>query len=122
MAQENLLEEDYWHLVEGDPRDWTEDQKILFWWVVGLLNKVGPQGVIAAPGQAPLDDDQIRAVFEEILPKTPDHRGERSYLDKIWSYDGQLVIFPSSDGNFVMIEAGQIVIKNDPDSETREKA
>lgn len=122
MAQENLLEEDYWHLVKADPRDWEYDQKVLFWWVVGLLKRVGPQGVIAAPGQAPLDDDQIRAVFEEILPKTPDRRGERSYLDKIWSYDGQLVIFPSSDGNFVMIEAGDIVIRDDPDSETREKA
>lgn len=121
MAQEHLLEEDYWHLVKADPRDWNEDQKILFWWVVTLLSRVGPQGVIAAPGQAPLNDEQIKAVFEEILPQTPDRRGEKTYLDKFWSYDGQLIILPSSDDHFVMIEAGKVVVRDDPDADKREK-
>lgn len=116
-----MIGADYWKLVEADPRDWSRDQKILFWWVVELLTRVGPQGVIAAPGQAPLNDDQITEVFKQILPREGGRKGERSYLDKIWTYEGQLVILPSADNHFVMLESGRIVIKDDPDAQSREK-
>lgn len=113
-----MIGADYWDLVEADPRDLTRDQKILFWWVVGLLRSVSSDGAIVGPGQAPLNDDQIREVYEAILPE---EGTERSYLDKIWSYSGQKVIFPSNEGHLVMISSGEIVIEEDKEADFREK-
>jgi hypothetical protein len=119
MNPDRLLDEDYWDLVEADPRDWTHDQKILFWWVVTLLAKVGADGVIAAPGQAPMSDEQITDVFNAILPEKG--RNERTYLDKMWKYENQVVIFPSADGHIVSIKGGVVTIQHDPHSDSREK-
>lgn len=118
---DELLEDDYWHLVEADPRDWRHDQKILFWWVVTLLTKVGAGGVIMAPAQAPLTDEEIKTVFKEILPAPGKEGQERSYMDKFWSYKGQKVIFPSMEGHLVIIDDGQIFVEEDEIAEQRDQ-
>lgn len=118
MLRMELLDRDYWELVEADPRDWSDDQKILFWWVVGLLSKVSPHGVIMAPAQAPLTDTEIVEALEAVLPQ--DGR-QRSYLDKIWSYEDQRIVFPSSEGSLVMIKHGEVVIEKDPFADKRER-
>lgn len=112
---------DYWPLVEADPRDWSREQKILFWWVVGLLPQCSPDGVIAMPGQAPIDSDGVREVIEAILPETDDKRGERAFLDVVWTYKGQNVIVPTSDEKIVLLKAGNILLRPDDSAEEREK-
>lgn len=104
-----MLSEDYWSLVENDPRDWNHNQKVLFWWVVDLLGKVTPKGVIAAPSPAPLTDAEISDVFREILPENDERR---EFMGKSWKYQDQLVTMPSADGNLVTINDGEIEVVN----------
>lgn len=105
-----MTKDEYWTLVEQDPREWSHDQKVLFWWVVHLLPKMSADGVIAAPDEAPLTDAEIVEVLEEVLP----HEGNtRAYMDEEWRYEDQTVIMPSNEGHFVMIENGKVKIEND---------
>lgn len=97
-------DEEYWALVESDPRDLTRDQKILFWWVVSLMGMMAPAGVIMAPNEAPLTTEQIKEVFEELLPIEGRSRtSEVSYMDHTWAFKNQKVIVPSSDGTLVRL-------------------
>lgn len=102
-----MLESQYWTLVENDPRDWSHDQKVLFWWVVHLLPKMSDDGVIAAPSEAPLTDAEISEVLEEILPL---EGNTRVYMDEEWKYEDQTVIMPSSEGHVVMIQNGKVMV------------
>jgi len=102
------MRDNYWDLVDSDPRPWSRDQKILFWWVALLLHKVVQGGIIAAPDPAPLKDDEVVQVFNELLPK--EGTNERSYLDVIWVYKNQTVIIPTSEGNMATIKSGKIEV------------
>lgn len=106
----NLIDSDYWTLVNADPRDWSREQKILFWWIVTLLGKVSAGGMIAAPDPAPLTDQQIIDVYKAVLPNDSD---ERAYMDKTWRYQDQIIMFPSAEGSLVSVVHGAIDVKPD---------
>lgn len=112
-----MVAEDYWTFVQADPRDWDRNQKVLFWWLVACLEKVSPNGVIAAPDKSPLLDEQIIEVFEAVLPE--EGRAEKSYLDQVWEYQGQSFLFPSIEGNLITVKDGKIGVEEDPASDQR---
>lgn len=112
-----MVTKEYWSLVDADARDWERNQKILFWWVVTCLQKINPNGVIAAPDKSPLSDEQIVEVFEEVLPE--EGKSEKSYMDQIWSYQNQTLMFPSLDGNMVRVIDGKIEVVEDLASDQR---
>lgn len=104
--------ERYWRLVESDPRDMTRDQKILFWWLVGLLPRMAEGGGIVAPDPAPLSEDQIIEVYEKVLP-APDKPldSQMSYMDEFWTYTGQTVVIASQNGPVITIREGNIEVE-----------
>lgn len=104
-----MNEKEYWALVESDPRDLTHDQKILFWWVVSLMGMMAPAGVIMAPDNAPLSREQIKEVFEELLPL--EGRSEVTYMDHTWAFKNQKIIVPASDGALVRLYQGKVSIE-----------
>lgn len=105
------MDQQYWALVENDPRDWNHDQKVLFWWVVMMLGRVVPGGMIAAPDPAPLTAEQVSAVLEEIIPAEGD---SREFAGQSWKYENQMVLMPSGDGKLVTIKKGNVeVIENE---------
>lgn len=103
------MAKEYWELVETDPRDWTHDQKVLFWWVVAMLRRCVPGGLIAAPDPAPLTDEQISDVLREVIPTEGD---TREFAGESWTYENQLVLMPSSEGNIVQIKTGNVEVIN----------
>jgi hypothetical protein len=111
----------YWRQVEADPRDWSRDQKILFWWIVNLLPMITDEGVIAMPGQAPLKDSEVIEVLEAILPENESRRGERAFLDVIWNYQGQNAIIPTAEEHLLILKEGQIIVRPDDQASEREK-
>jgi hypothetical protein len=105
-----MNEKEYWELVDADPREWSRDQKVLFWWVVMLLPQVS-KGIVT-PDPSPLTTSQIQEVFEAILPQAENdtHAGSRAFMDRIWNYEGQLVLTGSTDGDSVSITNGNITV------------
>lgn len=95
--------QDYWKFVHSDLRNWNEDQKILFWWVVFMLNKMTKRGVIAMPDPAPLTASQIEDVFAAIIPESGT---TRAFMDFVWEYDDQVIFIESSDKKLIKIEKG----------------
>lgn len=113
----NIVLEDYWTLVDADPREWDRNQTVLFWWIVLLLPKSREGGFIGQPDKAPLTDEQIIEVFKAVLPS--EGETERSYLDHTWSYRNQRLVFPSIENHLVSVIDGAISVEKDPVSHKR---
>lgn len=91
----------YWDLVRSDKRNLTDDQKVLFWWLVYMLRVVRHQGVIATPDPSPLTTDEIKAVYQLLLDQD-------NYMDESWTVGDKNMMVLDKDGEFVVVSHGQI--------------
>lgn len=96
-------EEGYWELVNSDSRQWTHDQKILYWWLAKCLVSLSHVGTVICPASAPLTEDQIIQVFSALL-----WEGSGAYLGRTWQYIDQTIITYAQDGVEVLIKSGTI--------------
>jgi len=95
--------EAYWDLVENDPRDWSRDQKVLYWWLAKTLVMMSGEGTILCPAPAPLTEEEIVEVLSTILQE-----GAGEYLNRPWEYINQSIITYTQTNEEVRVRDGAI--------------
>lgn len=75
-------------------RDEERNMAILYFWATMTLRSVTDEGMLVMPAPAPLSEEQVRAVFEQIVQHS--------------AYRHQHVEIPAADGTRIVIEDGVI--------------